>query len=318
MRLSADPCAAGTNSDNSIGLIPDFSSRQGRACLDFLDLQRLTSPAALHAAMTFLPTLIAIPLYLATAALLALRLARKLPERPLGRGHILAIAGVATVLHLAALWQHLFTASGVNLSFFNAISLLTWLLSLVLVVSSIRQPTENLGIAAFPLAAFGMALEEFLPSSDHLLQSSAGMLELHVLISVSAYSILILAALQAVLLAVQDSHLHGKHPGGFVRVLPPLQTMERLLFQLIGIGFLLQSLSLLTGFIFLEDMFAQHLVHKTVLSVAAWAVFAVLLWGRWRFGWRGRTAIRWTLTGVLFLLIAYLGSKLVLELILGY
>lgn len=143
------------------------------------------------------------------------------------------------------------------------------------------------------------------------------MLELHVLISVSAYSILILAALQAVLLRVQDSHLHGKHPGGFVRLLPPLQTMERLLFQIIGIGFLLQSLSLLTGFIFLEDMFAQHLVHKTVLSVAAWVVFAVLLWGRWRFGWRGRVAIRWTLTGVLFLLIAYLGSKLVLELILG-
>jgi ABC-type uncharacterized transport system permease subunit len=267
--------------------------------------------------MTLTLTLITIPLYLAAAALLWLRLARRLPEgSTIQRGHVLALAGGATALHLAVLWQHLFIGGGVNLSFFTAISLLTWLLSLVLVVSSFRQPTENLGIAAFPLAALGVALEEFLPSSPHLLQGG-GMLELHVLISVSAYSILILAALQAVLLRVQDSHLHGKHPGGFVRLLPPLQTMERLLFQLIGIGFLLQSLSLLTGFIFLEDMFAQHLVHKTVLSVAAWVVFAVLLWGRWRFGWRGRVAIRWTLTGVLFLLIAYLGSKLVLELILG-
>jgi ABC-type uncharacterized transport system permease subunit len=267
--------------------------------------------------MTLLLTLIAITVYLATTALLGLRLARRLPEA-FGRGHILTLAAVAVALHLAVLWQHLFTPSGVNLSFFTTLSLLTWLLALLLVVGSLRQPTENLGIAAFPLAALGVALEEFLPSSERLLQSGGGMLELHVLISVSAYSMLILAALQAVLLAVQDRHLHGKHPGGFVRLLPPLQTMERLLFQFIGIGFLLQSLSLLTGFIFLEDMFAQHLVHKTVLSVAAWVVFAVLLWGRWRFGWRGRIAIRWTLTGVVFLLIAYLGSKLVLELILGY
>jgi len=267
--------------------------------------------------MTLPLALIAIPLYLAAAALLALRLARKLPELTFGRGRILAVAGGAVALHLAVLWQHLFTPAGVNLSFFNTLSLLTWLLALLLVASSVRQPTENLGIAAFPLAAISMALEEFFPS-ESLLQSGSGLLEVHVLISVSAYSMLILAALQAVLLAVQDSHLHGKHPGGFVRVLPPLQSMERLLFQLIGIGFMLQSLSLLTGFIFLEDMFAQHLVHKTVLSVAAWVVFAVLLWGRWRFGWRGRIAIRWTLTGVVFLLIAYLGSKLVQELILGY
>lgn len=268
--------------------------------------------------MTLLPTLLAVPLYLAAAALLALRLGRRLPEQTFfSRGRILALAVLGVGLHVLALWQHMFTPLGVNLSFFNAVSLLSWLLALLLVISASRQPIENLGIAAFPIAALGVALEEIFPS-EHVLRSSTGMLELHVLISVSAYSLLILAALQALLLAVQDSHLHGKHPGGFVRALPPLQSMERLLFQLIGIGFFLQSLSLLTGFIFLEDMFAQHLVHKTVLSVAAWVVFAVLLWGRWRFGWRGRIAIRWTLTGVLFLLIAYLGSKLVLELILGY
>jgi ABC-type uncharacterized transport system permease subunit len=92
--------------------------------------------------------------------------------------------------------------------------------------------------------------------------------------------------------------------------------MEALLFELIAVGFFLLSLALVSGFAFLEDMFAQHLVHKTLLSVVSWLVFAGLLWGRFRFGWRGRTAIRGTLTGFVLLMLAYFGSKLVLELIL--
>ena len=82
-------------------------------------------------------------------------------------------------------------------------------------------------------------------------------------------------------------------------------------------GFILLTLSLLTGAIFLENIFAQHLVHKTSLSLLAWIVFAILLWGRWRSGWRGRRAIRWTLGGFSVLVLAYIGSKLVLELVLG-
>jgi len=85
---------------------------------------------------------------------------------------------------------------------------------------------------------------------------------------------------------------------------------------MIGVGFALLTLALVTGVLFLQDIFAQHLVHKTVLSIMAWCVFALLLWGRWRFGWRGRVAIRWTVGGFVFLMLAYFGSKLVLELIL--
>ena len=118
------------------------------------------------------------------------------------------------------------------------------------------------------------------------------------------------------MLAIQEHHLRNRQPGGYIRALPPLQVMERLLFQMIGTGFALLSAALLTGFFFLEDIFAQQLVHKTVLSIAAWVIFGVLLWGRWKFGWRGRTAIRWTLSGFIFLLLAYFGSKAVLELIL--
>ncbi len=131
-----------------------------------------------------------------------------------------------------------------------------------------------------------------------------------------AYSLLTLASAQALLLAVQDTHLRRHHPGGFIRALPPLQTMEALLFEMISLGFILLSIGLVTGFVYLEDMFAQHLVHKTVLSIVAWFAFAILLWGRYRFGWRGRTAIRWTLVGFAVLMLAYFGSKAVIELVL--
>ena len=117
-------------------------------------------------------------------------------------------------------------------------------------------------------------------------------------------------------LAVQERRLRTRRLGGISRGLPPLVTMESLLFQMIGAGFGALTLSLLSGFFFLDNLFAQHLVHKTVLSIAAWLVFATLLWGRRRYGWRGRTAIRWTLSGFAVLVLAYFGSKLVLELVL--
>jgi ABC-type uncharacterized transport system permease subunit len=188
---------------------------------------------------------------------------------------------------------------------------------------TINKPLENLAIIVLPVAAISLALDQVIhnnansvPGNSEVVPGNSGV-EIHVLISLLAFSLLSIAVLQAILLAIQNHHLHNRHPGGLIRALPPLQLMEQLLFQLIAVGFILLSLALLSGFLFLEDIFAQHLVHKTILSVAAWLVFAVLLWGRWRFGWRGRTAIRWTLGGGFFLLLAYFGSKLVLELLLN-
>jgi len=142
-------------------------------------------------------------------------------------------------------------------------------------------------------------------------------MQAHVVLSLLAFSLLAIAAFQAALLAIQDHYLRLRRPGGFVRALPPLETMERLLFRIIALGFIFLTAALLLGWVALEDLFAQHLVHKTALSLVAWAVFGILLWGRWYFGWRGRTAVRWTTGGLTVLLLAYFGSKLVLELILG-
>jgi len=175
---------------------------------------------------------------------------------------------------------------------------------------------ENLGIAVLPLAAAGLALQWLLPSPvNHLTHASIG-LDIHILLSIASYSLLAVAAVQAILLAVQDHHLRNRKPAGFIRALPPLETMENLLFRLIGVGYILLSLSLVSGVHFLDNIFAQHIVHKTVLSIVAWIVFTTLLWGRWRSGWRGRVAIRWTLLGFAILMLAYFGSKLVQELIL--
>jgi len=234
------------------------------------------------------------------------------PARSLGIG----LGFAALLLHGVMLYFELFTAGGLNLSFFNAVSLAAWTVAGLLLVSALSKPVENLAILALPVAAITVLLDLRFPGS-HLLGPNAGWaLRVHVLTSMLAYSLLTLASAQAILLAVQDNHLRRHHPGGFIRALPPLQTMESLLFEMISLGFVLLSVALATGFIYLEDMFAQHLVHKTVLSIVAWIAFAVLLWGRYRFGWRGRTAIRWTLVGFAVLMLAYFGSKAVIELIL--
>ncbi|MDF1527567.1 MAG: cytochrome c biogenesis protein CcsA, partial [Sedimenticola sp.] len=162
-----------------------------------------------------------------------------------------------------------------------------------------------------------IVLEMHFPANHILAADSPWTLRIHVIISLLAYSLLAMASVQAILLAIQDYQLRHRHPGGFIRALPPLQTMEALLFEMIGLGFGLLSVALLSGFIFLENLFTQHLVHKTLLSIAAWLVFGILLWGRHRFGWRGQKALAWTLSGFVVLMLAYFGSKFVLELVLN-
>jgi ABC-type uncharacterized transport system permease subunit len=267
--------------------------------------------------MQSIVSLIAISLYLA-ATLVAAAHFRKLVA-----GHesnnktlLLSMWGGALLLHGAVLYQRILTPSGVNLAFFHALSIVAVLVGAMVWLTAVKRPLENLAFVVLPFAAVALTLDQVMPTRLVIAAPADSFLQGHILISLIAYSLLTVAALQALVLAVQDTQLHNHRPGGIIRTLPPLQWMEHLLFQLIGAGFVLLSLALITGFVFLEDIFAQHLVHKTVLSIIAWCVFAVLLWGRWRFGWRGRTAIRWTLGGFFALMLAYFGSKLVLELVL--
>ncbi|WP_295888920.1 inner membrane protein YpjD [uncultured Thiohalocapsa sp.] len=261
--------------------------------------------------------LFSIAAYLGSASLIGWRMFnRDLAPVQVLRQTTLGLGFLGLLLHTWLLYQAIFSHAGLNLAFFNALSLASWTVVASLLISSLSKPIENLGLVILPLAAITVLLDLIYPGVGFMSEDASWILKLHVLLSMLAYSLLTLAAVQAVLLAVQDSYLRRRRPNTFIRSLPPLMTMEALLFEMIGIGFVLLTLALLSGFAFLENMFAQHLVHKTVLSVLAWMVFGGLLLGRRVWGWRGQKAIRWTLSGFLLLILAYFGSKFVLELIL--
>ncbi len=228
-----------------------------------------------------------------------------------------AAATAAVFLHALVLYQGLVTDTGLNLGFFNALSLVMWVIVVLLLLAALSKPVENLGVFIMPFAAAAVVLAMSYPS-DRLLPEDTGFgLKFHIMLAIVAYSLLAIAAVQALALAFQDRQLRRKRPGGIIRALPPLQTMEVLLFQMIALGFFLLSLAIVSGMMFVDDMFAQNVAHKTILSILAWVIFGVLLWGRSQFGWRGRVAIRWTLGGFFSLVLAFFGSKMVLELILS-
>lgn len=229
---------------------------------------------------------------------------RWLPAAPIG-------------LHAWALGLQVFHAGSITIGVNEALSLFSWQSALLLWAFCFREPLRTLGVAVYPLAAVGALLAAAWPTPASDLAITDWKARSHIVMSLLSAGLLTLAAVQAVLLALQERLLHRHEQTRLMRALPPLLTMERLLFQLVAVGFCLLSLTLLTGLWFIEDWLAQHLAHKTLLSILAWLIFGVLLWGRWRHGWRGRSAIRWALSGYATLILAYFGSKIVLEQILG-
>lgn len=262
---------------------------------------------------SLLPNLIAACLYAAAIFYQGTRLARgtKADKRLLGMLGAFAVVAQGTAL----CWQ-LLTPLGLSLDFFSAASLIATAVIALTLVATLRIPVENLLLLLFPLGLLTALMAQFAPSGTvPLVNEEPGILA-HILLSILAYGLFTIAVFQALLLLVQDYQLKHKHPSGLIRNFPPLQTMESLLFGFLWAGWALLSLSLISGWLFLENLFAQHLVHKTLLACVAWVVFSVLLWGRTRLGWRGHKAIRWTLAGFCLLMLAYFGSKLVREFIL--
>ncbi|MCG8432634.1 MAG: cytochrome c biogenesis protein CcsA [Gammaproteobacteria bacterium] len=259
----------------------------------------------------------AILAYLGATTWLALRYRNIYSDSALSsKNPALALCGIAILFHALFLQNTIFTPAGLNLSVANTLALVAWLVAVFIVFSAIRYATENLGLLIFPFTALTVGAAFIYRSQAAIIANTSWQLDMHILLSLSAYSLLTVAAVQALTLAYQDRQLRSRNPAGILAALPPLQDMETLLFQLLAAGFGLLSLALFSGLIFVHDLFAQHLVHKTTLSIAAWLIFGVLLWGRWKYGWRGRIAIRWTLAGFAVLALAYFGSKLVLEVIL--
>jgi ABC-type uncharacterized transport system permease subunit len=255
-----------------------------------------------------LPSLLAAALYIAAAIVLAWPLLRGTAHAKAG----LWIASIAVIVHFAILIS--IHRGGIDLHFFAALSLVGACMAAMCLLVNFARPIATLGILVFPIAAVFLLIDVFAPPTAPL--PIEWQIKLHVVFALLGYSVLSVAALLAILLAIQEHAMRARQIGGFAAALPPLTLTEALMFQLIGAGFVLLTLTLLSGILFVQNLFAQHLIHKTVLSIAAWLVFGILLFGRWKYGWRGRRAVRLTLSGMVLLILAYLGSRFVLEVIL--
>lgn len=223
-------------------------------------------------------------------------------------------------LHGYLLGQSIFPGGSFDLGVLNALSLIAWLTLLVYWVARFFYPIGGFQVLMLPLAAVTMLLPQVFPSEHPLTNTNLLAFKAHIVAAMLAYSLFTIAVLHAVLISQVEKRLHHATLPRVLRSLPPLMTMETLLFRMVGIGFVLLTLTLASGVMFSEEIFgkAWQFNHKVIFGFISWGVFAVLLWGHHFYGWRGRVAVRWTVGGFVFLLLAYLGSKFVLEVLLHH
>ncbi|MFT4520802.1 MAG: ABC-type uncharacterized transport system permease subunit [Halioglobus sp.] len=252
-------------------------------------------------------------LYLAATALQLLHISQR--RQQIDRVAV-ALGLSALLLHGTITWNTVLLEGGVHLGFYKVSALIFLVINIACITSLLRRPLQNLLVALFPLSALSVLVSTFAPDTTAVTTNLSGGMLMHISSSILAYAVLTLAAIQSALLSIQDHQLKQKHTGGIIQILPPLQLMESMLFELLWIGVILLSIAIFSGVVFIDDIFAQSLVHKTVLTIVAWMLFSTLLWGHYQLGWRSRTAVRLTLAGFALLMLAYFGSKLVLELVL--
>lgn len=235
--------------------------------------------------------------------------------------------GTATgwLLHGAVLSMNIFAADALRLGFAFMLSATLWISVATYWLENRNFPLDGLRVLVLPSAAVASILPLLFPGQIVPMAEKTMAFSWHIAIAILAYSTLTIAAFHAILMAVQESRLHQHRLssqkfflGAAIDRLPALLTMEKLLFRLIGFGFALLSLTVLSGIVFSEELFGKAFKwdHKTVFTLLSWALFGILLVGhKWR-GWRGRMALRFTLTGFTTLLLAYVGSRFVMEVVL--
>jgi ABC-type uncharacterized transport system permease subunit len=265
--------------------------------------------------MAILLHVLAAALY-AVAAWVRWPAAEPVPPSATLAGRVLVPAALA--VHTVAMGTTLITPQGVDLSLGHALSMVGGLCVLVAWVSGLLSALPAIAALVLPVAAAASLLPAFGDNPHPVSYAAAPLAVAHIAIALLAYALLMVAAIQAMLLTGLEKRLHRGLSLGQPDKTPPLLTLERYLFRLVVAGFVLLTLTVASGVFFSEEIFGQPLrmSHKTLFSVLAWLTFGALLAGRWRFGWRGRKALHWILAGTTFLILAYIGSKFVLEVLL--
>ena len=221
-------------------------------------------------------------------------------------------------LHALLLSRAIFDGDSLYLGVGTAISLIIWLTALIYWAWSFFYRLEGLQVLVVPTAAVLSLLPLVMPATHPLTNTHMAAFRAHLVISLLSYSLFTIASLHVLMMAIMERRLHRGNLPQFMQNLPPLLTMERLLFRIIFAGFVLLTLTLASGILFSEEVFGKPMqfTHKTIFGILSWIIFGSMLAGRALYGWRGRVAMRWTLAGFLSLVLAYIGSKFVLEVLL--
>ena len=225
---------------------------------------------------------------------------------------------IALVAHGVALHSAIFPGEEMRFGFGVAMSLMVWLAICFYWVETLYTRLDGLHAVVMPAGVVASTIPMFFPGEHVLANAASPAFRAHFVIAMLAYSLFTLAALHALLMSVAGRQLHNARFSRLLTNLPPLMTMEALLFRLIAIAFSLLTLTLATGVMFSESLFGQafRVDHKTVFAAISWLLFGALLLGRNLWGWRGRIALRWTLAGFVALMLAYVGSRFVIEVVL--
>lgn len=239
-----------------------------------------------------------------------------LSAKPVGQRSLFACIGLALIAHASALGSEVLQSYGQNLSMLNVASLVSLIISCFMTCVTRRFNGWILLPVVYSFSALLLAASALIPGRYITHLEAHPQLLLHIGLALMAYSVLMIACLFALQLACLDKQLKSRKISN-LPAMPPLMTVEKRLFQLIFAGVLLLTLSIASGLFFLEDMFAQGKSHKAVLSILAWCVYVLLLWGHHTYGWRGRKVITLSLIGSFILTLAYFGSRFVKEVLLS-
>ncbi|MEP0355850.1 cytochrome c biogenesis protein CcsA [Paraglaciecola sp.] len=224
---------------------------------------------------------------------------------------------VAIILHAYILRLGVFLSPGQNMSMLNVASLIGWLISVTMLVTSFKLPNTILLPVIYGFSGLIVIANTQLPSAHMMNVGIKPTLLIHIGLSLFAYASLSIAFLYTLQLSYINLRLKEKKASLLHSSLPPLMAVENILFKLLLVGTVLLTLSLITGFMFLDDMFAKEQAHKTILALIAWVTYSVIVIGHWLYGWRGRWIITSSILAAALLTLGYFGSRFVREVLLN-